>query len=354
MGSDKNSGLGSSGCNDAGFLPVGPEATQEDPDRTEVTPVPSPTPAAVSARTLRVMIIAAVCLLLAGAFAAFAHDGDGEAATTLERTASDEAGTEPDEADDPDPTGSSTSTTVPTTGAAVAEEAAPATGAHDGPAETAAPSTTEAAAATPSGAEEAAPNGDDGRGPGPVPPGRYEYATDGTTSINGDEKRLPETTSMTAPEVGADGRQTTTRDMRDANGDGSVTETTMRFTPDGVYLEGLKSTVFLNHGTFNQSTTLAPTSPFLLVPADAGPGTKTTGTLTGDGITADITFEILSVEADTARSRLVADLSGDVEGRQTSDLTTRLDDLLTLEEVSESDVRSGPVRVQSNYTATLR
>lgn len=311
----------------------------------------------VSPRTLRVMMVAAVGLLLAGAFVAISYGGDDDALTTLD--GEDRAEDTVVETDEVAADVTVASTTVPSLDdagdtAAVEPEAGdtePTTSADAAPAENeTAPTTT----APPAQATTAPREATSTRQLRPVPAGTYEYATDGSSSINGDEKKLPETTTLVAPAAGSDGRQSTTRDLRDGNGDGNVTKTSLRFAPEGVYLERIESTVFLNGGAFSQSTTLTPTATFLLVPADAGPGTKTSGQLKGDGITADVVFEVLNVGPETSVSRLVADLSGEVEGRQTSELTTRSSDLLTVKEISDSDIRSGPVRLQSNYTATLR
>lgn len=317
--------------------------------------MPSPAPG-VSPRTLRVMMVAAVGLLLAGAFIAVSYDDDDDAVTMLDREERDDTAVEPDETAADATVSSTAAPSIDEAGDTAAVE--PETGNTEPTATvdggTAGPEPTPTTTAPPAPTTAAPAEATSTRQLRPVPAGTYEYATDGSSSINGDEKELPETTTLVAPAAGSDGRQTTTRDLRDANGDGNVTKTSLRFAPEGVYLEGIESTVFLNGGAFSQSTSLTPTATFLLVPADAGPGTTTRGQLEGDGITADVTFEVLTVGPETSVSRLVADLSGEVEGRQTSELTTRNSDLLTVKEISDSDIRSGPVRLQSNYTATLR
>ena len=131
-----------------------------------------------------------------------------------------------------------------------------------------------------------------------------------------------------------------------------MTRSTFRYADDGVYLERMIIETAISG--IGQTTTLTSTSPLLLVPAGARTGTRTTGILQSNRITAAITLTISSIADGNVVADLVADLTGDVEGRQTTHLTARTSDLMTVAEVVDSDVRSGGIQIRTAYTARLR
>lgn len=187
----------------------------------------------------------------------------------------------------------------------------------------------------------------------PTAAGTYVYDTDGSTRLNGgDETRLPEETSLEVPPADADGRQRAVRDLRDEGGNGNVTTTTTRTTGDEVLLESV--TIRGSYGGITQTVTMTATSTFALATTSARAGDVTTGRLEGDGSTADITVEVLARDDATSSVRITTVLSGDLEGQQVSLLEVRTSDLLTLSEDVDSDVRSGFVRIETQYRAVLQ
>lgn len=312
-------------------------------------------PAGVSTKTFRAMMLACVVLILAAGVSAAVYDDDDitlDQADADSTTTTTSLGLQPGESDAADP--AATVPGVPDTATDPAAAGDPAATTVP-PAATDDPATTTAPPATTAQAPQTAPpppKPTASGAPSPITPGTYQYDTDGTFTIGTSERKLPPVTSMTAQAPTGDSRQVQVRDMRDANGDGTLTTTTFRFASEGVYLEKLVIDVKISG--IGQTTTLTATKPFLIVPAKATAGTRTNGVLQGDGITAAVTFTVASVGADTSVADIVTDLSGEVEGRQTSKITARNADQLIVNEVVNSDVRSGGIQVKSNYTAKLR
>lgn len=302
------------------------------------------------------MLAACVALLLAGVVAVIVdgRDDDGtdlasvadaSPTTTLE---GDTTTSEAAAADAEQRGGTVPSTTEGGTAATDPGAEATAGGADEALATTTtAPTTTTptSASAAPAGSAESA-------SPSPTPAGTYRYDTDGTMTLGTTERKLPPVTTLTVGEIDGEGRQLQVRDMRDDNGDGTITRTTFRLAPEGTYLEQIE--LESSFSGLGQTAVLTAAAPFLLVPADAAEGTTTTGRLEGDGIVADITFTLRRVGSETSDTHLLVELSGDVEGTQTSDLVVRSSDRLTLSEDVDSDVRSGGFQVTSQYTATLQ
>lgn len=191
-------------------------------------------------------------------------------------------------------------------------------------------------------------------------PGTYSYDTEGSTSTNfTGERELPPTTTLEVrPPQG--GRQVSLRDLRDEEGQGSVTESEFVFDAEGVSLARLKVTTVVGDGfTDEREWVLEP--PQRVATWDAAPGDELTFTMDDGDTRADVTITILreeditigdeTVPAVVARTRTV--LSGDVEGEQQTLSWIRRDDFLTLREEYSSDVRSGPIRAQGEYEAQL-
>lgn len=300
-----------------------------------------------SKTTLRVLLVAALVLFVAGVASAATYDSDDEAGENLAAgedgaTTTTVAGGDAGDSGTPAP---SATGEVPDT--AAGDEGGGETATTAAPTEsTAPPQTTIPDSQPPGGAQESAP----------TTAGSYVYDVTGTATVNGEKENVDRQATLTVSSVDANGRQTQVTDSRDEGGEGSVTTTTYRYAPEGVYLESLKleTTVTTPLGKVNDTRNLVATSPFLLIPADAGPGTKTSGRLAGDGITADIDFTVESIDADRSTAKLVADLSGDAEGRQTSTIVARTSDRLPLQTDDTSDVTAMGFRVQSDTTSVLR
>lgn len=196
--------------------------------------------------------------------------------------------------------------------------------------------------------------------PVPVPQGEYEYATDGQRTISGNTEDLPKTTTLTAG-APADGVQRQTRDLRDSEGNGTLTETDLRYEGDGVYLSYVKVTSRFQGGITDVREFRLP-QPQLVAPRGGGPGFARSFTMQGSGTTAKVSvqaqrWEDVSVAGRAVRALLVVTdirFSGSLEGYQRSTSWFWPKHLLTLKEQVETDARNGPIRLQSSYEAQIR
>lgn len=279
----------------------------------------------VSKLLFRTLMIAAVTILLAGVVSAATYDEDTVEVEQASRTDGDV------ETDDASTT--TVDSSVPATADDSDGESESTTTTDSEPADvttTTAPSST----APPSTSATTVPSDDGFR---PTTPGRYTYDVTGTV----DGERVDGTSTLTVSEVGSDGRQTHVQTAPDGE-----TTTVYRYTSEGRFLESLK--LSSDQGEFE----LKAVSPFLIIPADARSGTETKGTLRGDGLTAKVTFTIVELGSKTSTARLVADISGkvqgfDVDGKMTSDILARTADQLPVETESTSDITAGGGLVQS-------
>ena len=223
-------------------------------------------------------------------------------------------------------------------------------------------------AATPGGGTQATPGSGGAVKPPPGskpfvarPAGTYSFATSGQTKISGAVDRtynLPPRTTL-AVRAASGSVQRAVRDMRDRNGNGSMTETRVRAASDGLHLEYLKNTSKFAGVTDVREFTPNPAP--LILRTGAPNGDRLSFTLEGSDVRVATTVDVLRRESISigGRSiqaiviRIVSQFSGDVNG--TSDATNwlRPTDGLLLREVSRSDVRAGFTRVQTNYTAKL-
>lgn len=280
------------------------------------------------ARAPRFLAVAIALLLVAGVAAAATHDDDSldVAQRDSNTTTTETSKTDPD----------SPTSTAPETSDPAQADGAPAetttTPPSSAPAPTDAPATTQ-------------PPAPDPDAPGTTP-GTYVYDTTGTA--NGED--VSGTSTLEVAPVGADGRQTHVQ-----TGPDGKTTTIYRHAPEGTYLESLE--VESDQGSFR----LEATTPYLLLPADAGPGTKTTGTLKGEDLTADVEFTVVEVGAETSKATLHVDLSGkvqgfDIEGTMDSTIVARTSDQLALEIDAESDIEvgGGVFRIRSDTRSVLR
>lgn len=196
--------------------------------------------------------------------------------------------------------------------------------------------------------------------PSPIAEKTYDYATDGTVTVSGGTRDMPSTTTLTAAR--ADGvEQTTVRDLRDGDGNGTVTETKLFYRSDGVRLAYVKVMSSFSGGlTDVREFKLDP--PEMLAPAGVRPGYTHSFKMSGSGTEADVTIEVLersrisidgrSLVAFVTRVTIV--FSGAIEGHQVSTNWFWSRNFLPLKEKVNQDVQNGPIRVRSNYTAVLR
>src|SRR5207237_1671421 len=99
-----------------------------------------------------------------------------------------------------------------------------------------------AASGSKGGSSPAASGGSNAAPAKPRQPGTYTYDTSGQTTYGGGfSSQMPSQTSLKAdPPSGV--VQRSVRDLRDSQGNGSVTETWLEFRTDGVYLGRVRNT----------------------------------------------------------------------------------------------------------------
>lgn len=194
----------------------------------------------------------------------------------------------------------------------------------------------------------------------PIPAGEYEYATDGERTVSGNSEQLPDVTTLTAG-APANGVQRQTRDLRDSEGNGILTETDLLYRDGDVFLSYVKITARFQGG-LTDVREFRPSRPQLIAPAGAGPGYARSFTMEGSGTRAKVTIRAHRYESVTVAGRPVRALlvqtdiafTGALEGRQRSLSWFWPKHLLTLKERVDTDVRNGPIRLQSNYEATVK
>lgn len=196
--------------------------------------------------------------------------------------------------------------------------------------------------------------------PVPVPQGEYAYDTDGQRTVSGNTTELPKTTTLDAG-APSDGVQRQARDLRDSEGNGTLTETDLVYGDDGVYLSYVKVTSRFQGGITDVREFKLP-RPQLIAPAGGGPGFEQAFTMQGSGTTAKVTvaahrWENVPVSGKQVRTLLVQTeirFSGALEGYQRTTAWIWPKHLLTIKEQVQTDVRNGPIRLQQSYEAQVR
>ena len=195
----------------------------------------------------------------------------------------------------------------------------------------------------------------------PVTPGTYRYDTAGTTTFVGNNIPFPAVTTLVV-DAPSGTRQRSTRNLRDATGNGLQTEFTLDYRPDGVFLVALRVTTGFSGITDVRD--LRPASPVLLLATGAGPGAHREADLAGTS-TAKLVIDVLREErvtiggrsVDTLVMRAVVTLGpGDVTGRQ--ELTVNVDRATRLwvkeRSVTDASAAGGLFTAHSEYTATIQ
>lgn len=193
-----------------------------------------------------------------------------------------------------------------------------------------------------------------------IPAGTHEYATQGERTVSGNRQEMPSTTTLTA-ETSTGEEQRQIRDLRDANGNGTVTESRLLYRSDGVFLTYVKVTSKFPGGLTDVREFRLP-RPQLLAPAGGGPGFERSFSMHGSGTRADVSLKALRYERVRVDGRAVTALvvatrivfSGALEGEQVSVAWFWPEHVMVLKEQVETDVRNGPIRLQSDYEATLK
>lgn len=201
-------------------------------------------------------------------------------------------------------------------------------------------------------------------GPGavrPVAPGTYRYDTSGATTFAGTTRPFPAVTTLVVdPPSGT--TQHSTRNLRDAAGEGPVTELTLDYRAGGVYLVALGVTVTV--GGVPQGQELRPPTPVPLVATGARPGAHSEAELPGTNgarlavdVVRDEQVPVAGKTVDTLLVKVVVTLApGDVTGRQELDANVDPASGLWLKERSVLDASAlgGLFTLHSDYTATLQ
>jgi hypothetical protein len=194
----------------------------------------------------------------------------------------------------------------------------------------------------------------------PATPGTYRYDTSGSSKFGAQTSSPPPVTTLTVdPPQGT--RQHSTRDTRTPDGNGSVTETTLDFLPQGVYLVELKITSKATIAT--DVTDLVANPPALVGPTGAKPGTGSVEfDLSGSGTNVHVKIDFLRNErltiggqgVDTLLSHQVATLSGKLSGTQASDTWVSQQYNLTVKDHTVADVTAYGAQLHSDITSTLQ
>ena len=195
----------------------------------------------------------------------------------------------------------------------------------------------------------------------PPAPGTYRYNTSGTTTYGVASQPFPAVTTLVVdPPTGT--LQHSARNLQDPSGAGPLTEFTLDYRPQGVFLVALRITIGAA-GT-SQTLDLRPASPVLLLATGAGPGTHTEADLPG-ATGAKLVVDVLGAErltvagqaVDTVVMRAVVTLApGDVTGTQS--LTVNVDRTSRLwvreRSVLDASAAAGLFKLHSEYTANIQ
>ena len=193
----------------------------------------------------------------------------------------------------------------------------------------------------------------------PPAPGTYRYDTSGSSKFGTQTSSPPPVTTLVVdPPAGT--RQHSALDARDGSGNGSVTETTLDFQPQGVLLVELKITT--KAGFVNDVTDFVANPPALVAPTGVHPGQSVEFDLSGSGTNAHVKVDFVRTErltiggqaVDTLVAHQVATLSGKITGTQTSDTKTSTQYDLTVFNHTVADVTAYGIQAHSDITSQLQ
>jgi hypothetical protein len=190
----------------------------------------------------------------------------------------------------------------------------------------------------------------------PSQPGTYKYDNSGSSSPGG--AAPPVSTLVVDPPAGT--RQHATRESKQANGDGSTTETTFDFQPQGVFLVELKTTT--KAFGITDTTDLVANPPVMVAPTGVKPGTPPIEfDISGSGASVHVKIEFVRAEkvtvggqsVDTLVIHQTGTLSGKINGTQTSDMWQPLHGP-TVKDHTVLDGTYGSIKVHSDITSMLQ
>lgn len=193
----------------------------------------------------------------------------------------------------------------------------------------------------------------------PAAPGVYHYDNQATGP---NTFGPPPPTSPLTVDPAQGTRQHSTSDTR-SGGKGAVSETTLDFKPEGVYLVEVKVTNYTGTG-FNQTLDFVGNPPPLAAPTGARPGQSVDFDLSsnppGTNIHIHIDFvrtETITIGGQPVNTMVihqVGTLSGNITGTQTMDAWASQQYDLFVKSHSTADVMASGVHVQSDVTSTLQ
>jgi hypothetical protein len=193
----------------------------------------------------------------------------------------------------------------------------------------------------------------------PATPGAYKYDTSGTSTFAGKSSTPPPITKLTIdPATGT--RQHSTRDDRDSAGNGSVTETTLDYQPQGVFLVELKITTKALGITDVEDFVANP--PVLAAPTGVKPGQSVEFDLSGSGTNVHVKIDFIRNErltiggqpVDTILTHQAATLSGKITGTTTSDSWASPQYSLFVKDHTVSDLTVYGSSAHSDITSQLQ
>jgi hypothetical protein len=193
----------------------------------------------------------------------------------------------------------------------------------------------------------------------PIPRGTHSYDTEGHSTVSGNRRDMPETTTLTAQAPRGD-EQTQIRDLRDEDGDGTVVETRLQYRKEGVYITYVKITATFSGG-LTDVRELKPRRPELIAPTGVGPGSSASFVMEGSGTRAEVRIKALGYDkiaiGGSSVNALIVDtkivFSGALKGEQNSTTWFWNKHILALKEQVSTDVTNGPIRAQNDYEAVL-
>lgn len=195
-----------------------------------------------------------------------------------------------------------------------------------------------------------------------APAGRYLYATDGTSSIDGDEEPLPDLTALKVSDPGRDGFQARVRDLRDGQGYGQLLAYDLHVREDGMELSRITTATRVRLlGGVTDTRTFGADPPGSLVRSADQQGTTHQFVLYSGATTVAVTIVIEGIQVitidDTAVHAIVMDMhlvfDGDIQGSTAARAWLRVGDLLLLREQVDTDLTFRDVRYTTRYSADL-
>ena len=192
----------------------------------------------------------------------------------------------------------------------------------------------------------------------PPAPGTYTYATSGAYTYGGRDHALPpRTTLVVDPASGAS--QHSARNLRDADGNGPIVETLLRYEAEGLWLDMLGYTNRVEG--VDDARQYRPNPPVLIAPRNAEVGYKASydGADGGTSVHVDSVIERRDTVVVDGRPvdcyfvRAVTTFHGTVEGSGEGTSCVSVEYRLLLTEDVRTTFTVGPTTVKGAYRATI-